>query len=300
MNLDRLRVFHAVAKMRSFTRASEVLFLTQPGISKHIKLLEDYYGTRLFDRLGKKVTLTQAGEILYETTREIFTSIDEAQIKIDDMEGLLTGQLNVGASFTIGIYIVPGFLAKFSHQYPNVRISLDISLSQQVEKKVKDNRLDVGFVGSPPADERLISDKILTDELLVVIPSNHKWSNRKNIQPEELIEQPFILSSRGSGTRQIIQDRLAKKGVVLKNRIQFGNTEAVKKAVESGIGISILSRYVVSRELEAGTVKTIRLSGTNLKRGIFLIYHKDKYLPNIVKSFMRLFGSGDERHGSPP
>jgi DNA-binding transcriptional LysR family regulator len=289
MHLDRLKIFHAVAKFQSFTRASENLFLTQPGISKHIKILEEFYGTKLFDRLGKKIALTQAGEILYEATKDIFSLLDEAKAKIDDIEGLTTGVIKVGASFTIGTYIVPKFLAQFRDQHPNINVSLDISLSRHIVNKVKRNRLDVGLVGAPPTDEKLISDRILMDELVVVIPNDHKWSRRKKLRPEELAEQPFILSKEGSGTRQTIMDRLKENGVILKNYIEFGNTESVKKAVESGLGISILSKYVVSREAEAGLLAAIPLSKIDLSRGIFLIYHKDKYLTNIMRSFVDLF-----------
>ena len=114
MHLDRLKIFHAVAKYQSFTHASEKLFLTQPGISKHVRLLEEFYGTRLFDRLGKKIALTRAGEILYEATKDMFSLLDEAKARIDDIEGLAAGTLHVGASFTIGIYIAPNFLAKLA------------------------------------------------------------------------------------------------------------------------------------------------------------------------------------------
>ncbi|MGD8894312.1 MAG: selenium metabolism-associated LysR family transcriptional regulator [Desulfobacterales bacterium] len=289
MNLDRLKIFHAVAKFQSFTRASEKLFLTQPGISKHIKLLEEFYGTTLFDRLGKKIALTQAGKILYEATKDIFSLIDEAKARIDDIEGLATGALKVGASFTIGIYIAPDFLAEFRNQHPNISVSLDISLSRHIVNKVRRNLLDVGLVGAPPKDEKLISARVLMDELVVIIPHDHKWANRKKLRPKELTEQPFILSKVGSGTRQTIMDRLKNNGVILKNYLEFGNTEAVKKAVESGLGISILSKYVVSREVEAGLLVAIPLSKIDLMRGIFLIYHKDKYLTNTIRSFMDLF-----------
>lgn len=285
MNLNQLRVFYTVAKLQSLTKASSELYLTQPGISKHIKELEEYYGIRLFDRLGKKVVLTQAGEILFATTKDIFNLVNEAKIKIDELKGIRGGKLTMGASVTIGIYILPEILGKFRHKYPDIEIALDISLSQEIVEKVLVNTIDIGFIGAIVNDDRLIIKQFLTDELVVIVSPRHKWADRESIQPNELVNQTFIISRQGSGTRTIVEERLKQIGVILKKTMEFGNTEAIKKAVEADLGISIISKYAILREVNAGILKSICLSDVNLGRNFYFTYRKDKYLTNVVKAF---------------
>ena len=287
LNLNQLRVFHVTAKSQSFTRASEALFLTQPGISKHIKDLEEFYGTRLFDRLGKKVVLTRAGEILYKRTEAIFNIIDQAKVEIDELQGLNRGALTIGASITIGIYILPKLLAQFRSAYPNIHISLDIALNQQVVGIVLDNSVDFGFLGAPVRDDRLITKSFYKDELVLIIPGKHEWAGLSAIDPHKLSGCPFILSRRGSGTRAIIEERLGLMGISLRNTMELGNTEAVKKAVEAGMGVSIVSKITVSREEQLGVIKTLRVSGVDMERTLHFIYRKDKYLSNLDKTFLQ-------------
>lgn len=288
MNLDKLRIFYAVANHNSFTRASEDLFLTQPGISKHIKHLEDYYGLRLFDRLGKKVVLTQAGDVLYESTQRILQLIDDAKEKIDDLKAMAGGKISVGASFTAGIHIIPEILGRFYRMYPEIEILLDISLSHYVAEKVIANELDIGFIGAPYDDERLITKKLCEDRLVVIIPKDHQWNRRKSIKLAELADQPFILAKKGSGTRAIIEKQLQNTGVNLQKKIEFGNTEAVKKAVAAGIGVSIISEFSIKNEVAVGQLKPISLSDNALFRTFYFTYHKDKYLTNITRALIKL------------
>jgi DNA-binding transcriptional LysR family regulator len=286
MNLNQLKIFHVAAQLKSFTRAAEKLYLTQPGISKHIKQLEDSYGVKLFDRIGKKVNLTQAGEILLETTKAVFHQIDEAKLKIDDLRGLRGGKLVIGASVTVGVYLLPKVLSHFMLKYPDISLSTDISLSREVEDKVLNNRNDIGIVGHHIKDDRLVTNRFITDELMVIVPCHHKWSKRKQIQPHDLTSQTFIVSREGSGTRKTIEEILNAKGIVLNNKMEFGNTEGVKKAVEAGLGISILSKYVVAREVSLELLCAIPLSGINTKRDINIIYLKEKYLSRLTKAFL--------------
>ncbi|MCP4111878.1 MAG: LysR family transcriptional regulator [Desulfobacteraceae bacterium] len=287
-NLNNLRVFYAVAKLQSFTRAAEELCLTQPGISKHIKQLEEYYETRLFDRLGRKVMLTRAGEILFAATRDIFYLIDEAKIKIDELKGLVGGKLRIGGSFTIATYILPAIMGKFKTKYPGIEINLDISLSREIAGKVLENTLDIGFLGAPVSDERLITKQFLSDELVVVVPLGHEWAERRSVRPCELADKPYIMQKKGSGTRAIVEKKLELEGIVLKKTMEFGNTETVKKAVEAGLGISILSKHVITREVRAGLLKSVFLSETELKRSLYLAYHKDKYITKAAEAFIAL------------
>ena len=288
INLDRLRIFRAVAEARSFTRAAEVVHLTQPGISKHIKQMEEYYGIPLFDRLGKKVALTQAGEILSEATEEIMASAIAAEQRIEELKGLHGGKLVLGASFALGIYVLPGVLAAFRKRYPAVEVTVDISLSAKIMAKILANKLDLGLVSQEAHDPRLFAKQFMTDELIVVVPSNHRWANRKRIRPQELMRETFIVAARGAGVRAAVEERLKQKGIVLTNVIDFGNMEGVKRAVEAGLGISIQPQSVVQREISAGSLTGVSLAGLDDKLGRFYVCRRDKHLSNAAKAFLAL------------
>jgi DNA-binding transcriptional LysR family regulator len=286
INLDQLRIFQAVAETLSFTRAAEVVHLTQPGISKHIKQMEEYYGLPLFDRLGKKVALTQAGEILAEATQEIVASITAAEQRIDELKGLHGGKLCLGASFALGIYMLPGILAAFRKKYPAVDVTVDISLSAKIVAKILANKLDLGLVSRDVRDPRLIAREFMTDELIAIAPRNHRWAKKSRIRPQELLGETLLVAARGAGTRSVLEERLKEKGIVLKNVVDFGNMEGVKKAVEAGLGVSIQAQSVVQRELAAGSLTGVSLAGMDAKLGRFYICRKDKHLSNAAKAFL--------------
>jgi LysR family transcriptional regulator, low CO2-responsive transcriptional regulator len=288
INLDRLRIFQAVAETRSFTRAAEVVHLTQPGISKHIRQMEEYYGTLLFDRLGKKVALTHAGEILAEATQEIMASVTAAEQRIEELKGLRGGRLVIGASFALGIYLLPGVLAAFRKRYPAVEVTVDISLSAKIMAKILANKLDLGLVNQDTHDPRLHARQFMTDDLFVIIPRHHRWAKKKRIRPQELLGETFIVAARGAGVRAVIEERLKEKGIVLTNVVDFGNVEGVKRAVEAGLGVSIQPQSVVQRELSAGSLTGVLLAGLDAKLGRFYICRKDKNLSNAAKAFLAL------------
>jgi DNA-binding transcriptional LysR family regulator len=291
INLNQLRIFQAVTETRSFTRAAEVVHLTQPGISKHIKQMEEYYGVPLFDRLGKKVALTQAGEVLLEATREIMASITAAEQRIEDLKNLHGGRLILAASFPIGIYFLPAILAAFRKQYPAVDVSLDISLGERIVARTLANKLDLGLISHEEHDPRLTCQQFLTDELVAIVPSNHRWASKKRIKPQELLDETFIVAARGAGIRAVVEERLRERGVVLKNVLDFGNLEGVKRAVEAGLGVSIQSRSVVRREIAAGSLAGVSVAGMNVKFSHFWIHPKDKHLSNAAKAFMAMLQS---------
>ena len=288
IDLDQLRIFQAVAEARSFTRAAEVVHLTQPGISKHIKQMEEYYGLPLFDRLGKKVALTEAGEILFEATAGIMASVTVAEQKIEDLKGLHGGKLILGASFDLGIYILPGVLAAFRKRYPAVEVTVDISLGGKITASILANKLDLGLVSHPLDDPKLFAKQFLTDELIAIAPIDHRWANKKRIRPQELLRETFIAAARGAGIRAVVEERLKEKGIVLTNVVDFGNLEGVKRAVEAGLGVSIQPQGVVQREISAGSLIGISLAGLDSRLGRFYICRRDKHRSNAAKAFLAL------------
>jgi DNA-binding transcriptional LysR family regulator len=298
MNLNQLRVFHAVASLKSFTRASESLFLTQPGISKHIRQLEEFYGIRLFERLGKGVQPTQAGEILFESTGKIFELIDDAGAKMDDLKGLRGGKIKIGASFTAGTYIIPKLLGRFNQLYPDVKLFLDISLSHRIAEKVISNEIDLGFIGAPYEDNRLITRILCEDRLVIIIPEDHPWSDRESVGFSELADQSFILSGKGSGTRDFLERQLENREIKIKKKMEFGNTEAVKKAVAAGIGISVLSESAIMDEERSGRIKSLNVSDCSLKRAFYFTYHKERYRSHATQALIHLLERNGENHAN--
>ncbi len=289
LNLNQLRIFHTVARLLSFTGASRELHLTQPGISMHIKELEKHYKTRLFDRLGKKIVLTQAGTILFKATENILGLVNDAKIKIDDLQGLTSGTLNIGASTTIGTYILPELLVKFRHAHPNIEIAMDISLSQEVVEKVLNNTIEIGFVGHCTREKKLLVKPFAKDPMVLIVAAKHPWAGRRQpVRLQDLSDQPILLARRGSGTRAIMERLFARQKISPKNCMELGTVEGVKKAVEIDLGISIISKYVVARELAAGLIKTVAMSGVDLNRDLYLLYHKDRYLSGAARAFLAL------------
>lgn len=293
MNFNQLRVFQTAAKTLNFTRAAEELHLTQPGISKHLKGLEEYYGTRLFERLGKTVVLTQAGEALYEATTEAFNLLGAAKERINDLNNMTTGTLAIGACNTIGTYILPDRLVQFRQRYPAIEINIEIkaetNYSRQIVEKVLNNSLELGLVGHYHPDPRLLVRTFMTEPIVLVVSPSHPWAERKSaVRLAELAQQTVMLASRGSGTWRIIEALLVQKGVQLGRIIELGTSEGVKRAVAANMGIALLSRHVLGHELADGTIKTVPLAEGEPSRELYLIQHKDRYLSRAAKAFVAL------------
>ena len=302
INLDQLRIFQAVAQTRSFTRAAGIVHLTQPGISKHIKQMEEYYGVPLFDRTGKKVSLTEPGEILYEATLEVMAMMEAAERRIDDLKGLHGGTLRLGSSFPVGVYLLPEVLAAFRKQYPAVEVKLDISLSESIEAKLLANELDLGLVSHDARDPRLLARDFMTDELIAIVPTHHKWATKRKIKPQDLAGETFVVAAQGAGTRAVVEERIKAQGIVLQNVLEFGNLEGVKHAVEARLGISIQARSVVRREISAGTLHAIRLAGMDAKIQFYYVYRKNMHLSHAARAFLALLtasGVGVSMAGTP-
>ena len=288
MNLDQLRILQAVAQSRSFTRAAEIVHLTQPGISKHVKQMEEYFGVPLFDRSGRKATLTEAGAVLYAATQEIMSTMDGAERQIDDLKGLRGGKLRLGSSFPIGVYVLPPLLAAFRKQHPAVEITLEIRLSEAVETKLLANEFDLGLVSHDTRDSRLVARPFMRDELVVIVPLEHAWASKRLIRLKALATETFIVAAQGAGTRAVVEERLAEQGITLPRIMEFGNLEGVKHAVEAGLGVSVQARTVVEREIAAGSLHAVRLSGVDTSIRFFYVSRRNSHLTYAAKALIAL------------
>ena len=291
INLDQLRVFQAVAQTGSFTRAADVVHLTQPGISKHVKQMEESFGTPLFDRSGRKATLTEAGAILFEATQGVMAIIDVAEQRIEDLKGLRGGRLRLGTSFPIGVYLLPRVLAQFRRKYPAIEVTLNITVSGMIGPKVLASEIDLGLASYEPRDSRLVTQAFMTDELVAIFPRDHKLAHKRHITPQQLTEDTFIVAAPGGGTRTLLEERLRDHGIVLQKVLDFGNLEGVKHAVEAGLGISIQARSVVEREIASGSMRAVKLAGIDATIPFFYVCRKNAHLSHAANALIEMLPS---------
>ncbi len=229
MNLNQLRVFHAVAKGGSFT---------QPAVTIHIRELERYYGVRLFDRGGRRVKLTDAGQTLFEYAQRIFTLAEEAEHALENARSLRAGRLQILGSLTVGAYYLPPVINLFKAKFPEIHVTLSVDNSQRVVERIAGLREDVGILSGPVRDERLVVRPFLEDELVILVPPGHAWSTRRGVSLHELGEQPLILREPGSATRALMEERLRQAGIHPRVSMELGSNEAIKRAVEMGMGVA--------------------------------------------------------------
>ncbi len=289
MEDHKLKVFCAVAETKSFSKASEIIHLTQPAVSLQIQAMEELYETRLFDRSGNSINLTPAGEILYRRAKEILALYAEAQKNISEITGAIKGSLSIGASSTIGNYLIPSIICAFKKKIPQVNISLVVSNTKTITEKLNAGEIDIALVEGDVSKQKFAVETLLSDELVVIMSPAHPWVERRNIPGIELTKEPIILREEGSGTRQIILKRLEEHGMKqdhLKIALTLGNTESIKSAVEEGVGISIVSAWAAKKELKHGSLKAITFRDVKFHRNFSIISPKRNYCTHTAKEFL--------------
>jgi len=292
MTLRQLEAFLAVARAASFRRAAEGLHLSQPALSQHVRELETDLGTRLFDRLGRAVHLTEAGRVLEEHATRLFGTLTDARHAIADLQGLQRGTLTIGASTTPGIYVLPGVLGVFRQRHPGIDVTMHLGNSKQVESRVRAGEFDLGLVGghgTSPAEECLAAS--MADELVLVVGPRHAWAQRRDIRPDELAAQPLLLREPGSATRQVTERALAGAGVSYRAGMVLPHTEAIKQGVLAGLGVAFLSVYAIQGELATGRLRALRVRGLRIVRHFHLIHHERRRLSAAARAFMELLAA---------
>jgi len=291
--LHQLRVFKAVADRLSFSAAAQDLKLSQPSVSYQVKELERGVGTDLFDRLGKHVSLTQAGHLLYGYVRQTLNVIDEAAVALGELQGLERGSLKVGASTTVGIYVIPTALGAFKKLHPGLAISLEIGSRGAIQERVLRNELDLAVVGPPLKDPDLKVVPFMTDELVVIAPGEHPLAGRLGLTLKDLKDEPFLMREEGSGTRFEVEKAARRGGVRLQVAMELGSNGAIKHAVESGLGLAILSRFAVGLEETAGKLALLDVEGFPVRRQWNIVHLKRNRLASPVAGFIEFLRSGE-------
>lgn len=266
MSDRRLQVFHAVARMLSFTKAAEVLHMTQPAVTFQIRQLEEQFDTRLFDRAHNKVSLTDAGHLVFEYAERIFEHYSEMDNAIREMTGNFNGSLTIGASTTIAEYMLPALLGDYNQENPDIRLRLRVSNTDGIVSMIENNVIDLGVVEGPVANKNLLVEVCRKDDLVVVVPPEHVLLEKapaEGLELKQVLEHPFICREQGSGTREVITEYLQNCGLernLLKACLELGSPESIKGAIEAGMGVSILSSVSIAKELKLGVLKSIPLN----------------------------------------
>jgi DNA-binding transcriptional LysR family regulator len=289
LDLHKLEIFYWVAELKSFSQAAERLSLTQPTVSAHVQELEDALGDKLLYRIHGRVSLTPLGQLLVERARDLLTFKRETVAAVEQFQGKLVGELWVGGSNIPGEYLLPQKLGAFVRKHPEVKPILRIGDSAGIVEEVLDGKVELGFVGFKTEDPRLSLQKLWKDEMVLVVPKAHPWSRRKSVALEELRSEIFISRERGSGTlgsfRELLARRRQSADKLLHAVMELGSTEAIKQALISGFGISILSRISVSRELADGLLVEIPIRGLKMERDFYEVVHKRRPLSPVSQAF---------------
>lgn len=257
----RLKIFHTVARLLNFTKAGEYLHMTQPAVTFQIRQLEEQFNTRLFDRTHNKVTLTEAGKQVYMYADRILKLYDDMSHSITKMTGDVSGGVSLGASTTIAEYMLPLLIGKFKVKYPDVSISLKESNSEDIIAMVENNVVDLAIVEGSVNNKNLIVEQCRVDQLVVITPNNHILAKEKVVYVKDILGHPFICRESGSGTQEAITNYVEQQSPdsVLSVCFELSSPEAIKGAVEAGMGISIVSRASIEKEIKLGTLTAIEL-----------------------------------------
>jgi LysR family transcriptional regulator, transcriptional activator of the cysJI operon len=286
LDLYHLRTFLVLARVGHFSRAAEELFLTQPAVSNHIKALEEYYQAALFQKVDQKYVLTDPGKILLGYAEKAFNVLNEAKRTLDGFNQLDSGSLIIAASSNIGVYVLPKLLGEFKSRYPNIEIKVSIGPTYAIESRMLANEVDIGIVEADTRSSEIVDAFHWEEGLSVIVSPRHPWAKRNEIEPAKLADEFFIVGERGSGTKKVMEDALGDVVDRIKVLLELGSTEAVKKAVEENLGISIVMDSSVSRELKQGTLKIVELSGVKLQKTINVVHLKGKYWTPAFSRFV--------------
>ena len=285
LNLHQLATFQAVAKHRSYVRAAEELHFSQPAVSAQIRHLEESLGIKLFDQIGRKTHLTQAGEELYLYSQKIFSVIDETMDVMEALRSPYYGRLSVGADTTVGSYVIPGLLGKFRQIYPQVEILLQVLNRASLVEAIFNNRVELAVMGSVPDDAPVEIEPFAFNPLVLVAAPTHRLAGLKNVPIEELGREHFLLREQGSGTRAALEKSLEDAGLPLQVSMQVGNNSAIKQGVAAGLGIALISRVAIDMELETNRLVILDVEGFPIIRQWRLVHVKDKYLSATARAF---------------
>jgi DNA-binding transcriptional LysR family regulator len=301
MNLNQLRAFTAVAREGNLTRAAQALRLSQPAVSKQLAELEADLGSALFDRLPRGVRLTSAGSLLLGHAERILATEAQAHKELRELHSLARGRLAIGASTTIGSYLVPPLFGEFQRAHPQVALALEIANTAQIQAAVLDDRVDLGLTEGFVVSDALEVEVVAKDEIVAIAPPGHPLlAERSQIDAARLARVPFLMREPGSGSRDVIEAALRGHDVALVPAMELGSTEALKSAVASGLGIAMVSRLAVELELRAGVLVELPIRDLTIRRSLHLLRLRAKQPSVAMGAFLDLLHARQAQRGAGP
>lgn len=284
LTLRQLKVFESVARHLSYSRAADELHLTQPAVSMQIKQLEANISLPLFEQLGKRIYLTDAGRELYQYSRSISQQLADMEVALDELKGMERGKLNISVVTTAN-YFAPHLLAKFCQRYKGVTVSLNVSNRETVLKQLSDNLIDLAIMGQPPEDLDIDSESFIENPLVVIAPPDHPLCKEQNIPVNRLAKEVFLVRESGSGTRGAMERFFAAHEVKINKGMEADTTEAIKQAVQAGMGLGIMSQHTAELELETNRLKILDVQGFPIIRYWHVVNRKNKRLSGVANAF---------------
>ncbi|MBI3976691.1 MAG: LysR family transcriptional regulator [Chloroflexi bacterium] len=285
MNLHQLRIFQAVARHLSYRRAAEELILSQPAVSMQVKALEKSVGQELFEQIGRRIYLTEAGRELSTYCTRIFALLDEAQQVLDDLKGLQRGALKVVATTTVGIYVVPRALGIFHRRHPSINVSLSVENWSAAHDLLTRNEVDLAVGGYVEDDHDLAFEPFMPNELVVIASPEHRLAGQSRIPLQELQSEVFLVREAGSGTRATMEGALRERGFIPRLGMELSRNGAIKQAVAADLGIAVLSRQACLYELASGALIALDVEGFPVLRHWCVVHLRDKHLSAAALAF---------------
>lgn len=290
MNFHQLHIFYTVAERGSFSAAAQALHMSQPAVTMQVQALEEYFGTKLLIRSTKRMELSEAGMTLLPFARRSLELSQETDAAMAAFSNKLQGRLQLGASLTIGEYVLPRLLGPFGREYPDISIMLKVINTTQILEEIASHQLNFGLIEAPVEHPDMVLDAVMEDELKLIVPAGHPLAAREDeICLEDVLTYPFVLREKGSGTRKVMEDVLLERGFdpgSIQTVMELGSTGAVKSAVEEGLGITMLSTSTVKHETALGLVKMIDISDASFKRNFYSIQLRSALLPMSAMTFL--------------
>jgi len=280
----QLKVFESAARHLSYTRAAEELHLSQPGVSMQIKQLEDVLGLPLFEQIGKKMHLTYAGREIYAYSTSIGHMLEEAEVVLRELKGLHSGSLSISVATTAS-HFVTRLLAAFSHQYEDVTISLDITNRASLQEQLEANRPDLVIMGQPPEGVDVEAEAFMDNPLVMIASPDHPLSVERQIKLERFEDEHFVVREKGSGTRSAVERFFVEHKVSFRTGIEMTSNEAIKQAVEAGLGLGIVSIHTLELELETKRLQVLDVCDFPIQRYWYIMQRKGKRLSPVAQAF---------------
>lgn len=303
ITLRQLQVFEAAARLGGYTRAAESLYMTQPAVSMQIRQLEEQAGMPLFDQVGKKIHLTDAGRALYRHAQAILGKVSEAQLELEEMRGVRRGQLDITIASTAN-YFAPKLIAAFCQRHPEVKVTLDVSNREHILARLGDSEKDLAIMGRPPEESNLVAHPFLENPLVIIAAPTHALAGKRRLTLARVASEPFITREPGSGTRMAAERHFSEHGMAFEAVMEMSSNEAIKQAVQAGLGLGMVSIHTLEMELALDRLAVLDVAGFPLQRYWYAVHRQGKRFSAVAQAFLDFVmeeaeGIVDTPHGTP-